>query len=63
MRRPASSDRQGAPPPADPPLSLFAALAVALFWAIEGIDVNEPQLERMAILVSAIVLGWALLRG
>ena len=36
---------------------------VALFWAIEGIDVNQPQLERVAILVSSIVLGWAVLRG
>ena len=42
---------------------ILAALAVALFWAIEGIDVNAPQVERVAILVSAIVLGWATLRG
>ncbi len=62
MPRPASRNRQGAPPPADPPLVLLAALAVALFWAIEGIDVNAPQLERMAILLSALVLGWAALR-
>jgi hypothetical protein len=41
----------------------IAALAVALFWAIEGIDVNAPQLERVAILVSAIVLGWIAIRG
>src|SRR5512132_1271454 len=42
---------------------ILAALAVALFWAIEGIDVNAPQVERVAILVSAIVLAWATLRG
>ena len=42
---------------------LLAALAVALFWAIEGIDVNAPQVERVAILLSAIVLGWAALRN
>lgn len=41
----------------------LAALAVALFWAIEGIDVNEPQVERVAILVAAIALGWMALRG
>ncbi len=50
--------------PANNPSTLtLAALAVALFWAIEGIDVNEPQLERVAILVSAVVLGWIALRG
>ena len=41
----------------------LAALAVALFWAIEGIDVNGPQVERVAILVVTIVLGWFALRG
>jgi hypothetical protein len=41
----------------------LAALAVALFWAIEGTDVNAPQLERVGILVSAIVVGWVALRG
>jgi len=48
---------------ANPPLVLLAALAVALFWAVEGIDVNAPQLERVAILVSSIILGWAALRS
>ena len=43
--------------------TVLAALAVALFWAIEGTDVNEPQVERVAILVSAIVLAWIALRG
>ena len=42
---------------------VLAALAVALFWAIQGIDVNGPQLERVVILVAAIVLGWLALRG
>lgn len=41
----------------------LAALAVALFWAIEGTDVNAPQVERLGILVSALALGWAALRG
>ena len=43
--------------------STLAALAVAFFWAVEGTDVNAPQLERVAILVSSIVLAWAVLRG
>ncbi len=75
MPRPASKSRQGAPPPADPPTSgagapppadppliLLAPLVVALFWAIEGIDVNAPQLERVVILLSALALAWAALR-
>jgi len=61
--RPGNNERQGAPAPANPPLVLLAALAVALFWAVEGIDVNAPQLERVAILVSSIVIGWAALRN
>jgi hypothetical protein len=43
--------------------SSLAALAVALFWAIEGIDVNAPQVERVAILIAALALGWLVLRG
>jgi hypothetical protein len=51
-------------PPANSPQALsLAAVAVALFWAVEGIDVNAPQLERVAILVSSIALGWAVLRN
>jgi hypothetical protein len=46
-----------------PSLATLAALAVALFWAVEGIDVNAPQVERVAILVSAIVLAWTALRN
>ena len=52
------------PRPASNPSTLtLAALAVALFWAIEGIDVNEPQVERVLILSGAIALGWLALRG
>ena len=43
--------------------TVLAALAVAFFWAVEGIDVNAPQFERVAILVSAIALGWAAMRN
>lgn len=34
---------------------------MALFWAIEGIDVNAPQIERVAILVSTLAVAWAVL--
>ena len=52
------------PRPANNPSTLtLAALAVALFWAIEGIDVNDPQVERVIILVATIALGWLALRG
>ncbi|MEK7863425.1 MAG: hypothetical protein AAB295_09200, partial [Chloroflexota bacterium] len=43
-------------------MSVLAALAVALFWAVEGIDVNAPQVERVALLLGAIGLGVAVLR-
>src|SRR5690349_15967409 len=42
---------------------ILAALVVAFFWAIEGIDVNAPQVERVAILLSTVALAWATLRG
>ena len=49
--------------PANSAALTLAALAVALFWAIEGTDVNAPQVERLGILISAIALGWTALRG
>ncbi len=58
---PGSSERLG-DRPAHPAPVLLAAIAVALFWAIEGIDVNAPQVERVAILLGAIGLGVAALR-
>lgn len=42
---------------------MLAALAVAFFWAVEGIDVNKPQVERVAILLTAVVLAWLAIRG
>jgi hypothetical protein len=47
----------------NPSTLTLAALAVALFWSVEGIDVNDPQAERALILVTAIALGWLALRG
>ena len=50
-------------PPRASSAPVLAALAVALFWAVEGIDVNAPQVERVAILLGAIGLAAAELRG
>jgi len=51
------------PRPGNSPSTLtLAALAVALFWSIEGIDVNDPQVERVVILIGAMALGWFALR-
>lgn len=58
MPRPASSTA----PASQPRLTLLAALAVALFWAVEGIDVNAPQVERVAILLASMALAWMALR-
>jgi hypothetical protein len=63
VRRPANSRRASDLAPVSPSALTLAALVVALFWAIEGIDVNQPQIERIAILVTSIVLGWAVLRS
>ncbi len=42
---------------------VLAALVLGLFWCVEGIDLNEPQIDRMVLLVTGLVLAWALLRG
>jgi hypothetical protein len=58
------TSRSSVPRQANNPSTLtVAALVVALFWSIDGIDVNEPQVERVVILLGAIVLGWFALRG
>jgi hypothetical protein len=43
--------------------AVLAALVLGLFWCIEGIDVNAPQVDRVALLLCGLVLGWAALRG
>ena len=56
--------RSSVPRQANSPSTLtLAALAVALFWSIGSIDVNDPQVERLAILILALVIGWSVLRG
>jgi hypothetical protein len=41
--------------------AVLAALVLGLFWCIEGIDVNAPQLDRVVLLLSGLGLAWAAL--
>lgn len=49
------------PPPANKP-AVLAALVLGVFWCVEGIDVNAPQLDRVVLLLTALGLAWAALR-
>jgi hypothetical protein len=49
-------------PPRANSAAVLAALVLGLFWCVEGIDVNAPQLDRVALLLTAMVLAWAALR-
>ena len=51
------------PPRVNSPTAVLAALVLGLFWCIEGIDVEAPQLDRVVLLLSGLGLGWAALRG
>jgi hypothetical protein len=42
--------------------TLLAAIVLGLFWCVEGIDVNAPQLDRVVLLLTGLGLGWATLR-
>jgi hypothetical protein len=42
--------------------AVLAALVLGLFWCVEGIDVNAPQLDRVVLLLTGLGLGWAALR-
>jgi len=42
--------------------SVLAALVLGLFWCVEGIDVNEPQVDRVVLLLTGLGLAWAALR-
>ena len=35
---------------------------LGLFWCVEGIDVNAPQLDRIVLLLTGLGLAWAVLR-
>lgn len=42
--------------------AVLAALVLGLFWCVEGIDVNAPQLDRVVLLLTGLGLAWAALR-
>jgi len=43
--------------------AVLAALVLGLFWCVEGIDVNAPQLDRVVLLLAGLGLAWAALRN
>jgi len=43
--------------------AVLAALVLGLFWCVEGIDVDAPQLDRVVLLLTGLGIGWAALRG
>ncbi len=49
------------PPRANRP-AVLAALVLGLFWCVEGIDVNAPQVDRVVLLLTGLGLAWATLR-
>jgi hypothetical protein len=42
--------------------AVLAALVLGLFWCVEGIDVDAPQLDRVVLLLTGLGIGWAALR-
>jgi len=42
--------------------AVLAALVLGLFWCVEGIDVDAPQLDRVVLLLTGLGLVWAALR-
>jgi hypothetical protein len=42
--------------------AVLAALVLGLFWCVEGIDVNAPQVDRVLLLLTGMGLAWAALR-
>jgi hypothetical protein len=50
------------PPRANSSVAVLAALVLGLFWCVEGIDVNAPQLDRVVLLLTGLGLAWAALR-
>ncbi|HET9809830.1 MAG TPA: hypothetical protein VFQ66_09040 [Candidatus Limnocylindria bacterium] len=43
-------------------VAVLAALVLGLFWCVEGIDVNAPQVDRVLLLLTGLGLAWAALR-
>jgi glycosyl transferase family 87 len=50
------------PLPASSKPAVLAALVLGLFWCVEGIDVNAPQVDRVVLLVAGLGLVWVALR-
>lgn len=50
------------PPRVNSKPAVLAALVLGLFWCVEGIDVNAPQLDRVVLLLTGLGLAWAVLR-
>ena len=50
------------PPRVNSRSAVLAALVLGLFWCVEGIDVNSPQLDRIALLLGGLALAWTALR-
>jgi hypothetical protein len=50
------------PPPANNRSAVLAAVVLGLFWCVEGIDVNAPQVDRVLLLLTGLGLAWAALR-
>ncbi|MGH2490947.1 MAG: glycosyltransferase 87 family protein [Candidatus Limnocylindria bacterium] len=50
------------PPRANNRPAVLAALVLGLFWCVEGIDVDAPQLDRVVLLLTGLGLAWAALR-
>ena len=50
------------PPRVNSKPAVLAALVLGLFWCVEGIDVNAPQLDRLVLLLTGLGLAWAALR-
>ena len=42
--------------------AVVAAIILGLFWCVEGIDVNAPQVDRVLLLLTGLGLAWAALR-
>ncbi len=49
-------------PPRANSAAVLAALVLGLFWCVEGIDVNAPQLDRVVLLLVGLGLAWAAVR-
>src|SRR5688572_30884482 len=42
--------------------AVLAAVVLGVFWCVEGIDVDAPQVDRVLLLLTGLGLGWAALR-